>query len=61
VETTDVRLCVSDITEKLDNYLECKRKVWFDMVACGDVAVVRDDSADKPGGRVCQNMYTDSS
>ena len=58
--TADVRPCLSDIMEKLKNNSGCKRKVWFDEALCGDFVMVGDEGADIAGGRVCQNIDTDS-
>ena len=46
--------------EKMENNSGCKWKVWFDKAVCGDFVMVRDEHADIAGGRVCQNIYTDS-
>ena len=58
--TTDIRPCLSDIMEKLKNNSRRKRKVWFDDAFCGDFAMVGNEGADVAGGRVCQNIDTDS-
>ena len=34
--------------------------VWSDKTLCGDFLMVSDECADIAGGRVCQNMYSDS-
>jgi hypothetical protein len=38
----------------------CKRKVWFGEDLCGDFTMVGDEGADIAGGRVCQNIDTNS-
>jgi hypothetical protein len=49
----DVRPCLYDVTEKLEDNLGCRRKVWFDEAFCGDFAIVRDESVDAAGDTVC--------
>ena len=51
---------VSDVMEKLENNSGHKQRAWVDETICGDYLMVRDEHADIVGGRVCQNMYTDS-
>jgi hypothetical protein len=43
VVTSDIRLCRSDVTEKLDNNLRCKREVWCGEVVCPDFAMITDE------------------
>jgi hypothetical protein len=49
----NVRPCLYDVMEKLEDNLGCKRKVWFDEALCVHFASARDESADTAGGRVC--------